>query len=133
MYYCAPSSTQIRCLNFNGYPQGSFLVGQKLVIAATQKLFLYHGEGGKLVIGAVCSVLKHYLHSRKDANAKYPNAAQLDRLEGHIVVYQGLSKVNHKDQVCIFFDTMTSLTNAFIVCRTICKSYNRRGSGWFLR
>ena len=69
----------------------------------------------KMGIGANCRALKRYLHSQKDFNAKYPNATQRDRLEGLLVVYQGVIKVNHKDQVCIFFDTMTFLTNAFIV------------------
>ena len=57
----------------------------------------------KMVIGAVCSALKHYLHSQKYVNAKYPNATQHDWLEGLLVVDQGVIKVNRKDQVCIFF------------------------------
>ena len=57
----------------------------------------------KIGIGAVWSALKRYLHSRKDVDTKYPNATQHDRLEGLIVVDQGVIKVNHKDQVCIFF------------------------------
>ena len=47
MYECTPSSTQIRGLNLNVDPQGSFLGGQKLGISAmraTQKPFLHHGE-----------------------------------------------------------------------------------------
>ena len=55
----------------------------------------------KMGIGAVCSALKRYLHSRKDVGAKYPNVTQRDRLEGLIVVDQGVIKVNHKDQVCV--------------------------------
>ena len=69
----------------------------------------------KMGIGAVCSALKRYLQSRKDVDAKYPNATQRDRLEGLIVVDKGVIMVNHRDQVCIFFDTITSLSSAFIV------------------
>ena len=54
-------------------------------------------------IGAVCSALKRYLHSRKDVNAKYPNMAQRDWLEGLLVIDQGVIKFNHKDQVWIYF------------------------------
>ena len=53
-------------------------------------------------IGAVCSALKRYQHLQKDVDAKYPNVTQLDWLEGLLVVDQGVIKVNHKDQVCIF-------------------------------
>ena len=73
----------------------------------------------KMGTGAVCSVFKRYLHSRKDVNTNDPNATQRDRLEGIIVLDQGVIKVNHNDQVCIFFDTMTYLTNAFIVLNDI--------------
>ena len=89
-------------MNFNGDSQGSFLGGQKLGIFATQKLFLHHGEGGGGG-GAVCRSLKRYLHSQKDVDAKYLNAAQCDRLERLLVVDQGVIKVNHKDQVFISF------------------------------
>ena len=46
-------------------------------------------------IGAVCIALRRYIHSRKYVNTKYPNAAQRDWLEGLLVVYQGVIKVNH--------------------------------------
>ena len=66
-------------------------------------------------IGAVCSALMHYLHTRKYVYENYPNAAQCDCLERLLVVYKGVIKVNNKYQVGIFFDMMNSLTNAFIV------------------
>ena len=56
----------------------------------------------KMGIGAVCSSPKRYLHSQKDNDANYPNVTQRDRLEGILVVDQGVLMVNHKDQVCIF-------------------------------
>ena len=56
----------------------------------------------KMGIGAVCSVLKRYLHSRKDVDIKYPNVTQRDWLEGILVLDQGVIKVNQKYQVCIF-------------------------------
>ena len=46
MYLCTPSSTHIPGLNFNRDPQGSFLEGRKMGIAATRKLSLHYGEGG---------------------------------------------------------------------------------------
>ena len=61
------------------------------------------GKKKKMGIGAVFSVLKRYLHSRKDVDIKYPNATQRDWLEGILVVDQGVIKVNHKDQVYKFF------------------------------
>ena len=69
----------------------------------------------KMDTGAVCIALKCYLYSQKDVDAKYPNETQRDRLKELPVVDQGVIKVNHKDQVSIFSDTMTSLTNTFIV------------------
>ena len=73
----------------------------------------------KLGIGDVCSALKRYLHLQKNVDEKYPNAIQCDPLEEIIVVYKGVIKFNHNDQVCIFFNTMTSLTNNFIVLNNI--------------
>ena len=73
----------------------------------------------KMGVGAVFGSLKRYIHSQKDDDAKYPNATQRDRLEVLIVVDQGVIMVHHKDQVCIFFDTMTSLTNAFVVSNDV--------------
>ena len=80
-----------------------------------QNYFCSMVKKNKLGIGAVCSSLKRYLYSRKDVDAKYLIAAQCGWLEGLIVVYQWVIKVNHKDQVWIVFETITSLTNAFIV------------------
>ena len=40
----------------------------------------------KMSIEAVCSALKRYLHLRKDADTKYPNATQRYWLEGLLVV-----------------------------------------------
>ena len=69
----------------------------------------------KMGIVAVFGAPKRYLHLREDVDAKYPNATQHYLLEGLLVAYQGVIEGNHKDQVCIFFNTMTSLTNVFIV------------------
>ena len=57
----------------------------------------------KMGIGAVWSAPKRYLHLPKVADAKYPNARLRVRLEGLLVVSQGVIKANHKDQVYIFF------------------------------
>ena len=56
----------------------------------------------KMGIGAVYRALKRYLHSQKDVDAKYLNATHRDQLEGLLVGYQGVIKVNHEDQVCNF-------------------------------
>ena len=65
-------------------------------------VFCAMAKRGKLGIRAVCSALKRCLHSQKDVDEKYPNAIQCNWLEGLLVVDQGVIKVNHKDQVCIF-------------------------------
>ena len=92
---------------FLGRPKTKNCCNAKTIFAPLQRK--------ELGIKDVCSALKRCLHLRKDVDAKYPNATQRDQLEGLIVVDQGVINVNHREQVCIFFDTMTSLTNAFIV------------------
>ena len=57
----------------------------------------------KMGIKAVFSALKRYLHSQKEIDAKYPNTAQGYWLVGLLVLYQGVIKVNDKDQECIIF------------------------------
>ena len=54
-------------------------------------------------IGAVCEVLKRFLHPRPVLSQKYPNAAQQDRLQDLLVIKKEVRKVNKVDRVCIVF------------------------------
>ena len=54
-------------------------------------------------VGAVCSVLIHFLHPRKDAMTQYPNAKFIDCLNGLISQSRGIKTVNHKQQTVIVF------------------------------
>jgi len=54
-------------------------------------------------IGANCSVLKRFLHSRPIVDAKYPNATQSERLEPLLAIRREKKTVNHKEQWCIIF------------------------------
>ena len=69
----------------------------------------------KMGIQAICSALESYVHSQKDINTKDPNATKRDRLEGLLVVDQRVLRSLTKTKLVLFFDTMTSLTNAFTV------------------
>ena len=54
-------------------------------------------------IGAVCTVLKRFLHSRPDIVNKYPNSVFSDCLNNLLAIRKEKKTVNRKEQWCIIF------------------------------
>jgi hypothetical protein len=54
-------------------------------------------------IGAQCSALKRYLHSRPIIDAKYPNATPTERLDSLLAIRRERKAVNKRNQWVIIF------------------------------
>ena len=54
-------------------------------------------------IGAVCSVLKRFLHPKPIVGPKYPNTTAKDRLEGLLVIRREEKSINGQSKQCIIF------------------------------
>jgi hypothetical protein len=77
---------------------------------ALQKNFRLNNYTKKMVngrlkngVGAQCSALKRYLHSRPIIDAKYPNATTTERLESLLAIRREKKTVNNRSQWVIIF------------------------------
>ena len=57
----------------------------------------------ELGIGAVCDVLKRFLHPRAKVCERYPNTTSQERLGDLLVIRREIKKVNKQDKRCIVF------------------------------
>lgn len=79
-----------------------------LTVLVTKYLFpsnMPRTEKKTLGIGAECGCLARFLHPRAAVNTKYTNSHHMHHIDGLIVLKQELKKVNHKEQMCIFFQS----------------------------
>eukprot|EP00957_Ditylum_brightwellii_P006615 501857-Ditylum_brightwellii.AAC.1 len=54
-------------------------------------------------VGAVCSVIKRFLHPRKFVDEKYPNATHHEHLDGLIAFRRETCTVNHQQKQDVVF------------------------------
>ena len=94
------SKTSVQKVSFGLYKVTSVQVD---INRAIKKINYATRQKKELGIGAVCDVLKRFLHPRAKVCERYPNTTSQERLRDLLVIRREIKKVNKQDKRCIVF------------------------------